>query len=291
MNFADTLCDAILAKRSVVVVGLDPRIASLPSELAVNDPHCVARCADAIIAFNRGIIDAVSEYAVAVKPQIAFYECLGIPGLRAFSDACEYAKRAGLIVIADCKRGDIGTTAEAYADAYLGGPFAANAITVNPYLGGDALTPFVAKCPQGFGEYILVRTSNKGAADFQDLETPKGKLFEAVADFVAKLGEPYIGKQGYSSVGAVVGATWPGELSALRKRIPHTPFLVPGYGAQGATAADIRGAFDENGLGAVVNSSREIIFAYRKNKELGWQAAAAKEAQRMRDEFRALLWK
>ncbi|MFA4987071.1 MAG: orotidine-5'-phosphate decarboxylase [Candidatus Brocadiia bacterium] len=290
MNFADRLFTEVESRKSVVVVGLDPRVPMLPSELTKDFPSGdVAGAARAIYEFNKGLIDAVAEYAVAVKPQIAFYEQLGLPGLNAFAQTCAYASAHGLLVIADAKRGDIGTTAEAYADAFLGGPFASDAMTVNPYLGTDALVPFVAKCQDNFGLFILVRTSNKGAVDFQDLPTGDCKLYEKVADLVAGIGKGAIGSKGYSSVGAVVGATWPGELSALRRRIPSVPFLVPGYGAQGGTAADIRGAFDQHGLGAIVNSSREICFAFRKKNVDDWKGAAAQEAKRMRDEFRSIL--
>ena len=286
--FSDRLFEAVKGKRSVVVVGLDPRARHLPAELLPADPSDVD-VARAYLQFNCGIIDATAEFAAAVKPQVAFYEELGPSGLATFAATCQYAAKKGLVVIADAKRGDIGSTAVAYADAYLGGPFSADAITVNPYLGGDSIQPFIDKCSSGCGLFVLVRTSNRGAKDLQDLTTPSGRLFEVVGDMVGALGAQHIGESGYSSVGAVVGATWPGELSELRRRLPSVPFLVPGYGAQGGTAEDVRGAFDGNGLGAVVNSSRGIIFAYREKKTADWKSASADAAKVMRDEFRALL--
>lgn len=291
-NFADRLFGLVEAKRSVVVVGLDPRAASLPAGLIKGMSADNDAVADAFLSFNKGIIDATAQYAVAVKPQIAFYEELGPAGVATFAETCEYAQRAGLIVIADVKRGDIGTTASAYAGAFLGGAFCSDAATVNPYLGADSLTPFAEKCANGHGIFVLVRTSNNGAADLQDLHTQNGRLYEVVGDLVANLGRSSIGSCGFSSIGAVVGATWPGELTELRKRLPSVPFLVPGYGAQGATVEDIRNAFREDGLGAVVNSSRGIIFAYKDAKTNDWQRAAADAAKSMRDEFRAVLgWK
>ena len=288
MNFADRLFTSVRDKNSVVVAGLDPRVEMLPPQLldatsASNEEKC-----DAILQFNIGLIESVGQYIAAVKPQIAFYEAFGPEGMRVFAQTCRYAAKAGLLVIADVKRGDIGSTATAYANAYFGSQFPSDAMTVNPYLGSDAIKPFTDRCSDGYGVFALVRTSNPGAKDLQDIKTPNGRLFEEVADIVSAIGKPHIGKCGYSAVGAVVGATWPKELSQLRHRIPHTPFLVPGYGAQGAGAEDVRGAFNSEGFGAVVNSSRAICYAYRKERTADWKGAAAREAKRMRDEFRSL---
>jgi orotidine-5'-phosphate decarboxylase len=242
-----------------------------------------------VLKFNIGIIEAVAPFAAAVKPQIAFYECLGPAGLTAFAETCRIASEAGLVVIADVKRGDIGSTATAYAEAYLGGPFKADAVTLSPYLGGDTLEPFLARCADGYGAFVLVRTSNPGASQLQDLVTPNGRLCDVVGDMVRDLGVTRIGERGWSAVGAVVGATWPGELAELRKRLPGVPFLVPGYGAQGGTGRDVLPAFDASGLGAVVNSSRGILYAWKGRGVADWRGAAATAAQEMRDEFRSLL--
>ncbi|GAB4150520.1 MAG: orotidine-5'-phosphate decarboxylase [Planctomycetota bacterium] len=288
--FADRLFDSVLSKNSVVVVGLDPQPESFPPELGVSslDKADCEGFARKILEFNAGIIESVAEFAAAVKPQIAFYEQFGVPGLNAFAQTCRIAADHNLPIIADVKRGDIGSTAAAYSRAFLGGPFSADAVTLNPYLGTDSLEPFISRCSEGYGAFILVRTSNKSATEFQDLQTSSGKLYEVVADRVAIWGRPYIGEHGWSSVGAVVGATWPGELSALRRKLPNVPFLVPGYGAQGGTAADVAAAFDATGLGAVVNSSRAILYAWKARGE-DWRTAAANAAREMRDEFRFVL--
>jgi len=216
------------------VVGLDPftdRVA---------DPE----------TFCRGIVDAVAPYAVAVKPQSAFFEARGSEGVRAFESVCDHAREAGLLVIADVKRGDIGTTAEAYVDAVR--PHA-DAATVNPYLGTDAIEPWLEACREGFGIFVLVKTSNPGSRDLQDALLADGRrVWELVAELVGRWGREA------PSVGAVVGATYPDELETARRLLPQTPFLLPGVGAQGATAADCAPAFP--GL-ALVSASRSVIFA------------------------------
>ena len=290
-NFADRLFSSVQEKKSIVVVGLDPHISMLPPELfggvdLADAP--IEMLARGVLEFNEGIIPVIAEYAAAVKPQVAFYEKLGPLGMKVFEATCACARKHGLVVIADVKRGDIGSTATAYAETFLGGPYQSDSVTVNPYLGSDSLKPFIDKCESGYGLFVLVRTSNKSAIDFQDLETANGKVYEIVGDKVAALGEQWIGEMGYSSVGAVVGATWPGELEALRKRLPAVPFLVPGYGAQGGTAKDIVSAFDADGNGAVVNSSRGILFAFKKTGGC-WKTAAADATKAMRDEFRGVL--
>lgn len=307
MYFADRLCAAIDAKGSAVVVGLDPRPENLPA-------HLLADCraafgdsteavAEALWRFNRGVIDAVHDVVPAVKPQLAFYERYGVAGLKAYARTTQYAKEAGLLVIADGKRNDIGSTAGAYAEAFLGaawvfdrpaaGDFTADALTVNPFLGGDGIQPFVDCARQhGRGVFVLVKTSNPSAAELQDLQIDGQPLYEHLGALVENWGAGSRGQSGYSSVGAVVGATWPAQAARLRALMPHTLFLVPGYGAQGATATDVACCFDVRGHGALVNASRSIIFAWRAEPyasrygETRYGAAARAAAQRMGDDIR-----
>jgi orotidine-5'-phosphate decarboxylase len=315
-NFADRLIAAAKAKQTCVVVGLDPRLAQIPRQLqdaarktAGSGPEGVAQC---ILEFNRRITDAVAEFAVAVKPQIAFYEPYGAAGIQCFIDTIRHAHAAGLLVIADVKRNDIGSTAEAYAAAYLGSTplwdeaefcaFDADAVTVNAYLGSDGVRPFVETAKaNGKGLFVLVKTSNESSGELQDLQvrdaegTEGQTIFEHVGALVKQWGVGVVGDEGYSSVGAVVGATYPEQGKILRRMLPGVPFLVPGYGAQGATAADVAHCFDADGLGAVVNSSRGIIFAYQQDEyaerfgEARFAEAAAVSAQQTRDEINEAL--
>ena len=301
MQFADRVCAAVDAKGSPVVVGLDPRPEGLPPGLLSD---CKAKYGDtpqavgeAFWRFNRGIIDAVRDVVPAVKPQLAFYERYGLAGLMAYSRTAARAREAGLLVIADGKRNDIGSTAGAYAEAFLGasqaqGDFSADALTVNPYLGSDGVQPFIeCAARHGRGVFVLVRTSNPSAADVQDLEVDGRPLFERVGALVEGWGEDGRGQKGYSHVGAVVGATWPEQAARLRALMPHTLFLVPGYGAQGATADDVARCFDAGGHGALVNASRSIITAWRSrpcaehNSETDYGAAAREAALRMTDDI------
>jgi orotidine-5'-phosphate decarboxylase len=270
-NFADKLIAAIKAKDSVVCVGLDPRVDQIPScimrEMAEHYEDPLELYANAVLTFNKGIIDAVKDHAVIVKPQSAFYELLGSQGVRALEETCQYAQDQGLLVLLDAKRGDIGSTAAAYAKAYLGEDTPVDALTVNAYLGADGIMPFLDECgTNGKGIFILVKTSNPSSGDLQDRITADENMSiaELMANFVETWGFDHTGENGYHSVGAVVGATYPKEAAKLRKVMPGTIFLVPGYGAQGGGAEDVRPCFDENGLGAIVNSSRGIIFAYEK---------------------------
>jgi orotidine-5'-phosphate decarboxylase len=282
-------------------VGLDPRWDWLPSPII---QAALARSGDdrvrtawAFESFGRQLIDIVAPLVPALKPQVAFFEALGPAGLEALCNVMVAARRAGMIVIADTKRGDIGSTAEAYAAAWLAGedpncaPWPADALTVNPYLGVDSLAPFVhAAATVGGGVYVLVRTSNPGAADFQDRGADGGRpLYEVVGAAIQELSAATVSHpaarstsadgSGYGCVGAVVGATWPGQLTALRQQMPQVPLLIPGYGAQGGSAADVAGAFDACGHGALVNSSRAINFAWRRppyDQQFGearWQEA------------------
>ena len=280
MKFSDRLCGAIQTKKTPLVVGLDPRIDQLPESLAGGAD--ASSMADSFQTFCCGIIDVVAPLVPAVKPQAAFFEMLGPRGMNALHNVVQYAKANGLIVVMDAKRGDIGSTAEAYAKAYLGNEtnsaWACDALTVNPYLGDDSLQPFVDRCSEvDSGIFVLVRTSNPGGRMLQELEATEKKIYLHVGEHVQKLSTQDLGECGYGQVGAVIGATHPEQLVELRSRLPNTIFLVPGLGAQGGTASDIAGAFDDNGLGAIINSSRAIIFAYRRPEYSGfaqnWQKA------------------
>jgi orotidine-5'-phosphate decarboxylase len=294
--FADRLAAAVVERRSQLVVGLDPQLDLLPLELR-GDAHTGREAAATAYArFCRGLIDAVCPYCVAVKPQSAFFEALGADGVRAFEDVCEYAATAGLLVIGDVKRGDIGSTARAYAAAYLesrdDGPAPVDAITVNSYLGRDSLEPFVAECRRsGRGIFCLVKTSNPGGVDIQDLKLTDGTLlWHQVAMLVAELAETAVGECGLSSVGAVVGATYPRAVSEARKLMPQSILLLPGLGAQGATPADVARAFTSGPASALVTVSRSINYAYR-GEGADWRTAAGAEAARLRGEiWRASGW-
>ena len=275
-HYIDRLNAAVIAKKTPALVGLDPRLDWLPEDvLASARGRASGEAEIAATAFEEfccRIIDVVAPRVPAVKPQAAFFEQWGPAGCRALQAVMRKAREAGLIVICDAKRGDIGTTAEAYAQAYLAGAdidgsiWGADALTVNPYLGEDTLAPFVKVARErGAGIYVLVRTSNPGAASFQDWTNPEGrKLYQRVAETVERLSAETASASGYGLVGAVVGATYPSELAELRGLMPHVPLLIPGYGAQGGGASEVTSGFDEAGLGAVVNSSRGINFAWRQ---------------------------
>ncbi|MHC4862110.1 MAG: orotidine-5'-phosphate decarboxylase, partial [Planctomycetota bacterium] len=263
MNFADRLTAAIESKGTPAMVGLDPRYESLPRELRRGESPERAEVADAFLEFSRRVIDVVAPLVPVVKPNLAFFEAQGWEGFRAYEAVVAHAKERGLIVVADAKRGDIGSTAEAYARAIFE-EIGADAVTLSPYLGSDSLNPFFTRLGAGRGVFILVKTSNPSGAELQDLETASLKVHEAVADLVNRWGEPHVGECGYRSVGAVVGATYPEQAATLRARMPRVPFLLPGYGAQGGKAEALRRAFGDSGRGAVVNSSRGIIFAHAR---------------------------
>lgn len=275
-HFTTRLHKLIRERKTPALVGIDPRFDLLPDDIiksakdaGLNDLEMQAA---AFEEFSIRLIDVVAPLVPAVKPQAAFFEELGPAGGVALGNVIRYARRAGLIVICDAKRGDIGSTAEAYARGYLAGsdesaaPWGADALTVNPYLGADTLEPFVKVCEErGAGIYVLVRTSNPGAGTFQDRVSDGAKHFEHVAAVVEQFAERTT-EQGWGCVGAVVGATYPEELQLLREAMPHAPLLVPGYGSQGGTASDVAAAFTPEGLGAIVNSSRGINFAFRSEK-------------------------
>lgn len=266
MAFSDRLIGAIREKQTPLVVGIDPRLAQLPPQLRKGGGSPAGDAA-AVRDFCCGIIDVVAALVPAVKPQVAFFEQLGPHGMVALGAVLEHCRKRKLIVILDGKRGDIGTTARAYAEGWLGptqfSAWGADALTVNPWLGRDTLAPFVdVAAERNAGLFVLVRTSNPGSGDFQSPVADGRPVFEHVAEAVGQLARETAGTCGYGSVGAVVGATWPAELRRLRELMPGTLFLVPGFGAQGGTAMDVAGAFDAEGLGAVVNSSRGIIFGW-----------------------------
>jgi orotidine-5'-phosphate decarboxylase len=279
-SFGDRVAEAVDRKESQLVVGLDPRIELLPVELRA-DPSP----AEAFERFCRGIVDAVAPHAVAVKPQLAFFEALGAPGMRAFEEVCAYAREAGLLVVADGKRGDIGSTARAYAAAYLEGR--ADALTVNPYLGRESLEPFLTACRlHGAGVFCLVKTSNAGS-DVQDVTLSDGStMWQHVARLVAEWGEELVGERGLSSVGAVVGATHPRAVAEARRLMPQSILLLPGIGEQGGSPADLARAFTSGPAGALVNASRSVIYAYRGG-DADWRTAAGAEAARLKHEIRA----
>ena len=305
VHFADRLSEEMRRKQSQVIVGLDPRLHVIPAEIArpamAEHGQTPKGAAEAIKVFNEAVIDAVAAHAVGVKCQIAFYEQFGCEGMRAYADTVAYARDKGLIVIGDVKRGDISSSAAAYAAAHLGAneddepvseDFVTDAITVNPYLGTDAIRPFLdAAQATGRGIFVLVKTSNPSSVELQDMKVDGTPLYERVAALVDKWGETHRGACGYSFVGAVVGATFPGELSRLRELMPNTPFLVPGFGAQGGAVEDVVGAFDARGEGAVVNSARNVIFAWRQapyREEFGehrWREAVEAAAADMREEL------
>src|SRR6266508_3381108 len=295
-TFGDRLAEAVERKRSQLLVGLDPRPDLLPVELA-GDAHLGrAQAAEACGRFCRGVIDVVAQYAVGVKPQLAFFEALGSEGMRALEDVCAYARTAGLLVVADAKRGDIGSTARAYAAAYLEprddlAPLA-DAMTVSPYLGRDSLEPLFAACRrEGAGIFCLVKTSNAGVADIQDLALSDGRpLWQHVAHLVAEWGEELVGEHGLSSVGAVVGATHPRAVGEARRLLPRAVLLLPGVGAQGAGPADVARAFTSGPASALVTASRSILYAYRESDD-DWRSAVAAEAARLKsDVWKASGW-
>jgi orotidine-5'-phosphate decarboxylase len=276
--FSDRLAAAVERKRSQLCVGLDPRVDLFPVELRGEAP------ADAAERFCRGIIDAVAPHAVAVKTQLAFFEALGAEGIRAFEEVCAYARAAELLVIVDGKRGDIGSTARAYAAAYLEGrPPVGDALTVNPLLGRDSLDPFLAAARRyGGGIFCLVKTSNAGSADVQDLALSDGRpLWMQLAALVDQWGEELVGQSGLSSVGAVVGATFPREVGESRRLMPRSVLLLPGIGEQGGTPADVARAFTSGPASALVAASRSVIYAYRRGGG-DWRATAGAEAARLR---------
>ena len=289
----DKLIKNIKEKNAPIVVGLDPMMNYIPEQIKqaafAEYGETLKGAAEAIWVYNKGIIDATYDLIPAVKPQIAMYEQFGIEGLIAFHKTCAYAKEKGLVVIGDIKRGDIGSTSAAYAVGHLGrvevgskryAGFDEDFVTVNPYLGTDGVKPFVDVCKEeDKGIFVLVKTSNPSSGEFQDREVDGRPLYELVAEKVVEWGAECMGET-YSNVGCVVGATYPEMGKVLRKLMPKTYILVPGYGAQGGKAADLVHYFNEDGLGAIVNSSRGIIAAYKQDKYASFGEASYADASR-----------
>lgn len=299
MTFATRLNQAIARTGSVTCVGLDPRKSSLPAPIrssVVNDsPDAWAA---AYTQFCCEIIDVVQDIVPCVKPQAAFFEQLGPAGMVSLGEVIRYASNAGLIVVTDGKRNDIGSTATAYADAYLGSPehpspWASDSLTVSPYLGRDSIEPFVDACDnRGGGIFVLVKTSNPGGGFLQDLQANGKTIYQTVAGLITELNQSRLDEDGYGPIGAVAGATYPEQLAELRAAMPHSILLVPGFGAQGGTAADVRSAMDSAGRGAIVNSSRGIIFAHaraeyaEKYGDLKWHDAVRAATLDMNDQLK-----
>jgi len=303
----DVLIEKIAEFDNPTVVGLDPKIDYTPSFLLEEaceefgkTPKAVA---EAFYRFNVGLMDAFCDIVPAVKPQVAMYEQYGTAGIEAYIKTIKYAKQKGFIVIGDVKRGDIASTAEAYSDGHIGRVsigenseeiFGSDFITINPYLGYDSIEPYIGNCEKySKGLFVLVKTSNPNSGEIQDIVAKDGEtVYEKVGKLVGKWGESLIGKHGFSSIGAVVGATHPEQGSALRKKLPNTFFLVPGYGAQGATVSDLAGCFNQDGIGAIVNSSRGIIAAFKNAKyktdfkENDYAQAARQAAIDMREDLK-----
>lgn len=289
----NTLVNKIKATGAPIVVGLDPMMKFVPQHIQekafAEYGETLEGAAEAIWQYNKGIVDAIYDLVPAVKPQIAMYEQFGIPGLVAFHKTVEYCKSKGLVVIGDIKRGDIGSTSEAYAVGHLGKVtvgskqyygFDEDFVTVNPYLGSDGVNPFIKVCQEEKkGIFVLVKTSNPSSGEFQDKMIGEEHLYEIVGKKVAEWGETCMGDS-YSYVGAVVGATYPEQGKVLRKLMPKSFILVPGYGAQGGKGADLVHFFNEDGLGAIINSSRGIIAAYQQEKYASFGAKAYADASR-----------
>lgn len=308
MNAIDQLINKIKEKNNPTVIGLDPKYDQLPNSIKQKYEKTPEGVAKAILEFNQTLVDNVCDIIPAVKVQIAFYEMLGLPGMQTFYATCKYAKQKGMIVMVDAKRGDIGSTAEGYSNAFIGktkiedklyGNDNIDFVTVNPYLGIDGVKPFIEDCKKyNKGIFVLVKTSNPSSGELQDLKLENGKtIYETVGNLVENWGTELIGENGYSSIAAVVGATYPEQLKSLRAQMPHTFFLIPGYGAQGGKAEDIALGFDQKGLGGIINASRSLMCAYKSDRwkdqfsdeEFG--KATRAEAIRMRDELNGAIQK
>ena len=308
-NFSDELVRKIAGMENPTVLGLDPKLDYIPEFIKehaeqIFPEESAKATAKAIWLFNKALIDATYDIVPAIKVQYAYYEMYGIEALKTMLLTIRYAQKKGMLVISDAKRNDIGSTATAYAEGILGNTdlllgenmemTGSDAVTVNAYLGIDGVKPFIDVAKRdGKGLFCLVRTSNPSAGDFQDLELSDGrKLYEAVAAKVSEWGEELVGEEGFSSVGAVVGATWPEQAVQLRKAMPKAIILVPGYGAQGASADDAVASFTAEGKGSIVNASRSIMTAWKKRDDLkpeNFAAAARDEALDMKEKLNAAL--
>lgn len=295
------LVQKIKEKGNPSVVGLDARLEYIPKHIVSRNlmlhGETLRAAAESVVAFNCGLIDALCDIVPAIKPQAAYYELLGSYGAMALKETIDYARAKGMYVIADIKRNDIGATASAYAQAYLGktrvgnaeiAPYGADSATVNGYLGTDGITPFLDECKNHAKSlFVLVKTSNPSSGELQNRDMEGKPLYVRMAEMTKTWGEGLETACGYNQIGAVVGATYPEEQKIVREILPHSYFLVPGYGAQGASAKDIAHAFNDDGLGAIVNSSRGIMCAWKKEENAGrdYKEAAQAEAIRMRDEI------
>ena len=306
MNTIDRLINKIKETNNPTVIGLDPRYELLPKCVLEKYPDTLEGVSQAIVEYNKALIDETYDVIPAVKPQIAFYEMFGIPGIKAFEETCKYAKQKEMLVIADIKRGDIGSTAQGYSNAYLGKTkigekeesiFDVDFVTVNPYMGTDCVKPFIEDCKKyDKGIFILVKTSNPSSGELQDVKLENGEeVYVKVAKLVEEWGKDLRGENGYSSIAAVVGATYPKQLKEIREIAPHTYFLIPGYGAQGGKVEDIALGFDKNGLGGIVNASRSLMCAYKselwkdKFAEKDYAKATRAEALRMKEELGGII--
>lgn len=307
-NMMDELIGKIQEKKSPIVMGIDPRYEMLPDCIKSKYPKTLEGFAKATVEFFKNLIDEIHDIIPAVKPQLAYFEMMGPIGLKVFKEIVDYAKEKNLIVIADAKRGDIGTTSQGYSNTFLGKTsleeheekiYDSDFVTVNPYMGTDCVKPFIEDSKKyNKGVFVLVKTSNKSSGELQDLKLENGsKVYEQVVSLVEKWGEDLRGKYGYSSISAVVGATYPEQLKELREKAPHTFFLIPGYGAQGGKAEDIALGFDENGIGGIVNASRSLMTAYKsdlwkdKFTEEEYAKATRAETIRMRNELNQAIYK
>lgn len=303
----DRLIEKIEQTQNPTVAGLDPKLDYVPEYIKRKcfEKHgeTLKGAAKALLKFNKGLIEALYDIVPAVKPQAAYYEMYGVEGVKTLYKTQEYARSKGMYVITDGKRNDIGTTMEAYATAHLGKvtvgsaeyePFLGDALTVNGYLGSDGIKPLLSVCKENDkGIFVLAKTSNPSSGELQDKKVDGTPIYELMGKMCEDWGKELPGVYGYSGVGIVAGATYPEQIERLREILPHTFFLIPGYGAQGASAKDISAAFDKNGLGGIVNSSRGIMCAYQKQKcdEHEFAEAARREAIRMRDEIMGFVGK
>jgi orotidine-5'-phosphate decarboxylase len=304
----DRLIEGIVKMQNPTVAGLDPKLDYVPASIKESCFEKYGKtlegAAAALFEFNKAIIDEIYDIVPAIKPQAAYYEMYGWQGVKALADTIAYAQSKGMFVMTDGKRNDIGTTMEAYAAAHLGttvvdgeeiSAFGADALTVNGYLGTDGIKPLCEICKKGDkGIFVLVKTSNPSSGELQDMKLENGAtVYEQMGRMCESWGEELPGKYGYSGVGAVVGATYPDQLLEMRQKAPHTFFLVPGYGAQGGGAQDAKNAFDKNGLGAIINSSRGIMCAWKKQglTEDDFAKAARNEALRMKDDILSTIGK
>lgn len=304
MSF-ERLQDKIREMKNPTVAGLDPKLEYIPahilSEKLKEYGETPRAAAEAIYAYNVGLIDALQDIVPAVKPQSAFYERFGFEGVEALKRTVDYAKSKGMYVIMDAKRGDIGSTAEGYSDAYLGSvkigstevePFGCDCLTINAYLGSDGINPFIKDCvARDRAVFALVKTSNPSSGELQNIVAGDRKVYNVVGDLLERLSRETVDKYGYTCVGAVTGATYPMDIRDLRRRLEKTFFLVPGYGAQGGKAEDVQYAFDQYGHGAIVNSSRGIICAWQKTGGDGhdFGDAARAAAIAMRDDLKQFI--